>query len=63
MLPRLIDEIVEGDLANASRYYGFLVALYATMQFVFAPILGALSDRFGRRVVILSSLLGAALNY
>ncbi len=63
VLPRLIDEIVEGDLANASRYYGALVALYSMMQFLFAPILGALSDRFGRRAVILSSLLGAALNY
>ncbi len=63
VLPRLIDEIAPGDLADASRYYGALVALYSTMQLVFAPVLGALSDRFGRRAVILSSLLGAALNY
>ena len=63
VLPRLIDDIVEGDLTNASRYFGALVALYSAVQFVCAPILGALSDRFGRRAVILSSLLGAALNY
>lgn len=63
VLPRLMDEIIEGDLADASRYYGALVALYSAMQFIFAPIIGALSDRFGRRVVILSSLVGAALNY
>ncbi len=63
VLPRLIDDIIEGDLTVASRYFGALVALYSAVQFVCAPILGALSDRFGRRAVILSSLLGAALNY
>jgi DHA1 family tetracycline resistance protein-like MFS transporter len=45
------------------RLIEWFVAAYATMQVVFAPILGALGDRFGRRPVILSSLLGAALDY
>jgi MFS transporter, DHA1 family, tetracycline resistance protein len=44
-------------------YFGILAALYAAMQFVFAPILGALSDRFGRRPVILLSLLGLGIDY
>jgi DHA1 family tetracycline resistance protein-like MFS transporter len=63
VLPRLVTSFTGGDVAAASRYYGVFVAVYAAMQFVFAPILGALSDRFGRRAVILSSLLGAALDY
>lgn len=63
VLPRLIESFVHEDLGEASRYYGWFVAAYATMQVIFAPILGALGDRFGRRPVILSSLLGAALDY
>ena len=63
VLPRLLESMVHGDLAEASRFYGAFVAVYAAMQFVCAPIIGALSDRFGRRVVILSSLLGAGLDY
>jgi len=63
VLPRLVTGFAGGDLAAGSRYYGALIAVYAAMQFVFAPILGGLSDRFGRRTVLLSSLLGAALDY
>ena len=63
VLPRLVAGFFDGDLGVASRYYGGFVALYATMQVLFAPLLGALSDRFGRRPVILLSLFGATLNY
>jgi DHA1 family tetracycline resistance protein-like MFS transporter len=63
VLPRLIGSFLGGDLAKASYYFGAFVAVYAAMQFVFAPILGGLSDRFGRRTVILASLAGAALDY
>ncbi|MCC6553044.1 MAG: TCR/Tet family MFS transporter [Polyangiaceae bacterium] len=63
VLPRLVATFLGGDLPAASRYYGAFAAVYAAMQFIFAPILGGLSDRFGRRAVILSSLLGAALDY
>jgi DHA1 family tetracycline resistance protein-like MFS transporter len=50
-------------LGEASLFFGSFSAVYALMQVFFAPILGALSDRFGRRVVLLGSLLGAALDY
>src|ERR1700729_2549965 len=61
--PRLVASFLGGDLGAASHYFGVLVSLYAAMQFLFAPVLGGLSDRFGRRPVILISLLGAAASY
>ena len=48
---------------GASLHYGLLLALYALMQFLCAPVLGALSDRFGRRPVLLVSLLGSTVDY
>lgn len=61
ILPRLIAEVTHSP--NVAPYIGVLTALYAIMQFVFAPVLGALSDRLGRRPVLLLSLAGAAVNY
>ncbi len=63
VLPRLVTQMVGQDLAAGSRYFGLFVAIYAAMQFLFAPIIGGLSDRFGRRPVLLSSLFGAACDY
>ncbi len=63
ILPELIKEFVGGDVTRAGRYYGVIVAAYACMQFLCAPILGALSDRFGRRPVILASLFGLGTDY
>ncbi|HEX2569027.1 MAG TPA: TCR/Tet family MFS transporter [Polyangia bacterium] len=63
VLPRLLESMVGGNLAAASRYTGIFMAVYSAMQFLFAPILGGLSDRYGRRAVILTSLLGATLDY
>ncbi len=63
ILPRLIEELCGGNVSAASRVFGSLAALYSLMQFVFAPVLGSLSDRFGRRAVILSSLFGSGLDY
>lgn len=61
VLPTLLNEFVsENRLAN---HYGILLALYATMQVIFAPILGKLSDKYGRKPILLFSLLGAALDY
>lgn len=62
VLPGLVKELA-GSEAGAARFIGWLTAAYALMQFVFAPILGALSDRYGRRPVLLLSLLGMALDY
>ncbi len=61
ILPALLKDITHAD--NAALYLGIMTALYAAMQFVFAPVLGALSDRIGRRPVLLLSLGGAAVNY
>ena len=63
VLPQLITELSAGDVSNAARTYGLFIAAYAAMQFLFAPVLGALSDRFGRRPVLLVSLFGAGLDY
>lgn len=61
VLPTLLNEFVsENSLAT---HYGVLLALYATMQVIFAPILGRLSDKYGRKPILLFSLLGAALDY
>jgi DHA1 family tetracycline resistance protein-like MFS transporter len=61
ILPRLIEDVTHLD--NVAPYIGIMTALYAVMQFIFAPVLGALSDRIGRRPVLLISLAGAAINY
>jgi MFS transporter, DHA1 family, tetracycline resistance protein len=61
--PRLVESFQGTGVADASKTYGLLVALYSLMQFVGAPVLGSLSDRFGRRPVILLSLLGGGLDY
>ncbi|MGE5263978.1 MAG: TCR/Tet family MFS transporter [Acidobacteriota bacterium] len=63
ILPQLIASFLNGDLSAAAQYYGFFISLFAAMQFIFAPLLGALSDRYGRRPVLLVSLLGAGLDY
>ncbi|HXP90573.1 MAG TPA: TCR/Tet family MFS transporter [Fibrobacteria bacterium] len=61
ILPRLLAQVAH--TSHVAPWIGILAALYATMQFLFAPVLGAMSDRFGRRPVLLVSLAGAMLNY
>ena len=63
VVPKLIMELTGGGMSDASVYGGWLMFAFAAMQFVFSPILGGLSDQFGRRPVILISLFGFGLDY
>ena len=63
VIPSLIQKLTGGDMSVASRYGGFLMFAYAIMQFLFAPVLGNLSDRYGRRSIILISLFGFGIDY
>lgn len=65
VLPELVKEFVGGDAETdvASRYYAAISASYAMMQFLCAPIMGALSDRFGRRPILLAALFGLGIDY
>lgn len=63
VLPPLLVELTGKPLTDSARYVGWLGFSYAGMQFLFSPMLGALSDRFGRRPVLLSSLLAVAIDF
>lgn len=63
VLPDLLMEISGESLGNSARYGGWLMFVYAVMQFFCSPIIGNVSDRFGRRPVLLFSLLVMAINY
>src|SRR3954447_17999538 len=63
ILPKLVEGFVDNDTASAARIFGLFGTAWALMQFFFSPILGALSDRFERRPVVLLSNLGTALDY
>jgi len=63
IMPKLIEEMTGGPVSNAATIYGLLVSGYALMQFLFGPIMGILSDRYGRRPIILISLAGLGVDY
>jgi MFS transporter, DHA1 family, tetracycline resistance protein len=63
VLPKLILDFLGGETASAAKWLGIFGTTFALMQFVFSPVLGVLSDRFGRRPIILASNLGLGLDY
>jgi len=63
VLPRLIERMLSGDTQHAAEIYGLFGTAWALMQFAFSPVLGALSDRYGRRPVLLISMTGHGLDY
>jgi DHA1 family tetracycline resistance protein-like MFS transporter len=63
VLPKLIENFLGGNTARAAEMFGLFGTVWALMQFVFSPVLGALSDRFGRRPVILISCFGLGFDY
>lgn len=63
VIPKLIEELTGEGLSRAAEYGGWLLFSYAICQFIFSPVIGGLSDRFGRRPVLLGSLLGFGLDY
>jgi DHA1 family tetracycline resistance protein-like MFS transporter len=63
VLPQLIGQLTGGTVAEAAVIGGYLVFAYSLMQFIFGPVLGNLSDQFGRRPIILISLLGLTIDY
>ncbi|MCG3128372.1 MAG: Tetracycline resistance protein, class C [Phycisphaerae bacterium] len=63
VLPDLVKGFLGGDTPKAAQIYGAFGTVWALMQFVFSPLLGAASDRFGRRAVILTSNFGLGFDY
>lgn len=63
VLPMLVTRFQGGDVSEGAHSYGWLLAIFSVMQLIASPILGSLSDRFGRRRIILISTAGAAIDY
>lgn len=63
VVPKLIESLTHGDISAVSQWGGWLTFSYAIMQFICAPIMGGLSDKYGRRPVLLLSLLGFGIDY
>jgi MFS transporter, DHA1 family, tetracycline resistance protein len=63
VFPKMIAGMIGGDISDASQMGGVLMAAYAAVQFLFAPLVGNLSDQYGRRPILLCSLFGFGVDY
>lgn len=63
IMPALFQELTGGTVSESSTWSAYLVFAYSLMQFIFSPIIGGLSDKYGRRPVLLLSLFGFGVNY
>lgn len=63
LLPKLIEQLAGGTISDAAFLYGLIATVYAVAQFLFSPMLGSLSDAYGRRPVLLFSQAGLAIDY
>ncbi|MES2837004.1 MAG: TCR/Tet family MFS transporter [Bacteroidota bacterium] len=63
VMPTLISELIGGNMSDAAMYGGWLMFSFSVMQFIFAPVLGNLSDKYGRRPILLFSLFGFGIDY
>ena len=63
VIPKLIKELIHGDISEAAKIGGWLTFAYAITQFIFAPLVGNLSDKYGRRPIILISLFAFSMDY
>jgi DHA1 family tetracycline resistance protein-like MFS transporter len=63
VMPTLIETLIHGTVSQASLYAGLMLLAYSAMQFLFSPVIGNLSDKYGRRPILLTSLLGFGVDY
>ncbi len=63
VLPKLVQTLLGGDVLKTAKLFGWFISVWAVMQFLFSPVIGALSDHFGRRPVILTSNLALGIDY
>ena len=63
ILPKLVEQLAGGGISNAAFVYGFIATAYALAQFMFSPLLGAISDAYGRKPVLLCSQAGLCIDY
>jgi MFS transporter, DHA1 family, tetracycline resistance protein len=63
VLPKLVQTLLGGDIVRTAELFGWFISVWAVMQFIFSPVMGALSDHFGRRPVVLMSNFALGVDY